>query len=306
VLSAQFVPGVGRGLLALRLAAPGVADLRVQIVLYDELPWIDLVYDMQKLPVTDPESVYIAFPLNLAAATPRYEAAAAIVEAEAQQIAIACRDFYAVQRWVDLSDTQRGVTVAMPDTPIAHFGGFTNHRYLERRAAEQPLLLSWPLNNHWFTNFCVAQQGWMRFRYRLVPHSRPFDPVAATRIGAEAAVEPLVGPVWDRPAGMEHSDAGMPASLPAQAGLLTLTPDHVQLIGLRPAADGRGVIAHLQEISGIAGEFELSFPHAGVAAAECCDLMGAPVAGPAPQVDDRAVRGAIEPYRLQTIRIVFR
>ena len=128
----------------------------------------------------------------------------------------------------------------------------------------------------------------------------------ATRIGAEAAVEPLVEPVWERPAGMESSDASTTAMLPAQAGLLTLTPDHVQLIGLRPAADGRGVIAHLQEIAGIAGEFELSFPYASIAATECCDLMGVPVAGLVSHVGDHAVCGAIEPFRLQTIRIVFR
>ncbi|HWQ15244.1 MAG TPA: glycoside hydrolase family 38 C-terminal domain-containing protein, partial [Roseiflexaceae bacterium] len=128
VRSVAFVPGLGSGRLALQLEAPGAAELHLQVVLYDELPWIDLVYDLKKLPVTDPESVYIAFPLSLDAPAAHYEAAGAIVRAEEQQIAIACRDFYAVQNWVDISDPQRGMTVALPDAPIVHFGGFTNHR----------------------------------------------------------------------------------------------------------------------------------------------------------------------------------
>lgn len=279
----------------------GAADLRVQVALYDDLPWVDLVYDLKKLPVTDPEPVYVAFPLNLQAPAARYEAAGAIVEAERQQIDIGCRDFYAVQSWVDLSDERRGVTVALPDAPILHFGGFTNHRYLERLPMEQPLLVSWPLNNHWFTNFCVAQGGWLRLRYRLMAHAAPFDPVAATRLGAEAAVEPLVGPVWDRPAGIETLAA--PAPLPETASLLSLAPDSVHLVGMRPAPDGRGVLVRLQELAGSQAEVRLSLQHSRVVAAERCDLLGERLDGPAPVVSGSEVRAGIEPRRLLTLRL---
>src|SRR5258706_2729369 len=86
VESCEFVPGVGQGRFSMRLKAPGVTDLRVQIVLYDDLPWIDLIYDLNKIPITAMESVYITFPLALHNPVPHYEVAGAVVEAEAQQL----------------------------------------------------------------------------------------------------------------------------------------------------------------------------------------------------------------------------
>lgn len=84
--------------------------------------------------------------------------------------------------------------------------------------------------------------------------------MAATRFGAEAAVEPLMGPVWDRPAGLDHRTIPAPIHLPEQASFMSLEPDHVHLVGLKPAADGQGVIVRVQEISGQAADFRLSFP----------------------------------------------
>ena len=66
VLDCRFVPGVGKGRLALRLEAPVAHDVRFQVVFYEDEPWIDLIYDIDKLAVTEPESVYVTFPLALA------------------------------------------------------------------------------------------------------------------------------------------------------------------------------------------------------------------------------------------------
>lgn len=303
VLAQRFVPGAGHGRLSLVLQAPGVGDLRLQVVLYDDLPWIDFIYDFDKLAVTDPESVYLAFPFNLDQPVPRYEAAGAIVQAESQQLVNGTRDFYAVQNWVDFSNDRRGITVASPDAPIVHLGGFTNHKYLAQMQLEQPLLVGWPLNNHWFTNFRASQSGWMRFRYRLLPHESAFDPVAATRFGAEAAVEPLLGPVWDRPAGLEQRAFSLPVHLAEQASFLSVEPGHVHLAGLKPAADGQGIIVRLQELAGQAAEFRLRFPLSRVTGAAPNSLTEEPAGGTAPSVSEHEVTGFIEPYRLLTLRI---
>ncbi|MCC7447876.1 MAG: hypothetical protein IT324_10695 [Anaerolineae bacterium] len=305
VTDVAFIPGVGSSRLALRLNVPGASELRIQIVLYDDLPWIDLIYDVNKLPVTEMESVYIAFPFALDQPVIRYEVAGAIAEAETQQIPYASRDFYSIQRWVDLTDGQGGMTVAAPDAPIVHLGGFTNHKYLSHMQLEQPYLIGWPINNHWFTNFQASQQGWMRFRYRLMPHGSSFDPVAATRFGAEAAVEPLIGPVWDRPAGSERRAYPLAPHLPEQASFLTVEPSSVHLVGLKPAADGNGVMARLQELAGQASAYQLTFTGT-VESAEPCDLMEAPLDGGALTVTEHTVTGHIEPYRLQTLRCVLK
>jgi hypothetical protein len=296
-----FVPGIGHGRLSLRLDAPGASDVRLQVVLYDDLPWIDLIYDINKTAVTEMESVYVAFPFALHHPSPRYEVAGAIVQAEAQQLRYACRDFYAIQHWVDLSDERGGVTVAAPDAPIIHLGGFTNHKYLAKMQLQQPYLVSWPINNHWFTNFHISQQGWMRFRYRLLPHTGPFEPVAATRFGAEAAVEPLCGPVWDRPAGLEQRVFPFAPHLPEEASFLTVAPDHAHMVGLKPAADGDGIIIRLQELAGEAADFQISFNLSRVLSAARCDLVERSLEPLI--VTERSVSGHIEPHRIETIRV---
>ncbi len=305
VLDMRFVPGVGQGRLALQLSAPGVAELVVEIVLYDDLPWIDLVYDIDKLSVAEPESVYIAFPLALDRPTPRYEVAGAIVEAEREQLVYATRDFYPLQHWVDVSDAARGVTIASPDAYMVHLGGFTNHKYLPHMPMEQPLVVGWPINNHWFTNFKLSQAGWMRFRYRLLPHDAPFDPVQATRFGAEAAVEPLVGPVWDRPAGLEERAFPFGPHLPPQASLLTVEPPNVHLVGMKMAEDDKGAMLRLQELAGRATSFHLRFPLSRLKSAQVVNLMEEAEAAGALKVSQASVTGHIGPRRLQSIRVVW-
>jgi len=303
VESMEFLPGVGQGRMIMRLKAPGAADLLVQIVLYDDLPWIDLIYDLNKTAVNAMESVYITFPLALRNPVARYEVAGAIVEAEAQQLSYACRDFYSVQNWVDFSDEQGGFTVATPDAPIIHLGGFTNHKYLAHMQMEQPYLIGWPINNHWFTNFQANQQGWMRFRYRLLPHEAPFDPAVAVRFGMETAIQPLIGPVWDHPAGIERRVLPFPAYLPEQGSFLDLEPGTVQLVGLKPADDGQGIIARLQEIGGQPSAYVLHFALTKVVSAQICDLLEVPQAAENLTVNAHTVSGTIGAGRLQTIRI---
>ena len=50
---------------------------------------------------------------------------------------------------------------------------------------------SWALNNHWYTNFPLSQEGKITFKYRLAPHNGAYDVVSATRFGLEQ-FRPLV------------------------------------------------------------------------------------------------------------------
>ncbi len=306
VLAAEVVPGRAATRFVMQLQAAGVRDLRVQVVLYDDLPWIDLIYDFDKLPVAEPESVYIAFPFNLPTPTIHYETAGALVEAEAEQIAIACRDFYAVQRWVDLNDGARGVTFATPDAPLLHLGGFTNHKHQARLALDQPLLVSWVMNNHWWTNFVQRQHGWTRFRYRLHPYAGGYDPVRAVRLGLETAVDPVLIPVKDREPGLLQRSIDVPQNLPATGTLFTLEPEHVQMVSLKPAEDGNGIIVRLQELAGQPAEVVLQFQGGSIASVVDCTLTEMPHdQNGARIIDQTRVSCTIAPYRLHTIRVTF-
>ncbi|MEQ9032311.1 MAG: glycoside hydrolase family 38 C-terminal domain-containing protein, partial [Aggregatilineales bacterium] len=276
VLEKRFESGKDSARFVMRLEAPGAETVYLQIVLYDDLPWIDFIYDINKRAITEAESVYITFPLAIDDPTPRYEVPGAIVEADTQQLINACRDYYAVQHWVDVSNTQHGATLATPDVPLVHIGGFNNHKHQTTLEIEQPLLVSWIMNNHWWTNFKRDQSGWTRARYRLFLHDQPFDPVIATRFGMEAAIKPLLSPLIDRMPGFESRTTSVPIHLEEEASLLSLTPDNVSIIGFQITGDE--ILIRLQEISGQQTDYTLA-------------LKGA-----------ETIQGTLHPYGFQTIR----
>lgn len=160
---------------------------------------------------------------------------------------------------------------------MVHIGGFNNNRHQVKLHMEQPLLVSWPMNNHWWTNFKRDQSGWTRFRYRLWLHDTPFEPVAVTRFGMEAATQLLIGPLVDRQPGLEQRTTTAPVHLEPEGMLFALEPAHVRLIGCQLTADE--IIVRLQEFAGKTADYTLA-------------LAGKQVA-----------TGSIQPYRYETIRL---
>ena len=82
-------------------------------------------------------------------------------------------------------------TTAAPNAPMAMAGGFHFGPPLDsvpRNA--MPLLLAWPMNNYWNTNFPVVQPGVHRFRYGLLTHDA-FDAEQA-RAHAAAFANPVI------------------------------------------------------------------------------------------------------------------
>jgi len=55
------------------------------------------------------------------------------------------------------------------------------------------LVMSWALNNYWFTNFPARQGGRVTYRYSLTVQEGAFDPERAARFGAAVR-----HPAWGR------------------------------------------------------------------------------------------------------------
>ena len=70
-------------------------------------------------------------------------------------------------------------------------GGFNFGPPLARVPREaNPLLLAWPLNNYWNTNFPLTQPGRIRLRYGLLTHVA-FD-AKQTKLEAAAFSQPVI------------------------------------------------------------------------------------------------------------------
>ena len=159
---------------------------------------LEIDWTLDKLAQPDPESVYVALPFALG--DPRFRADLNGVPCtpDDDQLDGSVRDWYPLRRWVDVSDGERGVTLAPLDAPLAQLGGITTGRAAYALEPDGAAVYSWALNNHWSVNFRAFQEGEIPLRYRLTTHAGACDDAAAARFAAEAATPPLVLRDWLR------------------------------------------------------------------------------------------------------------
>jgi len=184
--------------LVIQSAAEGVSSLEQRITLHADSPTIDLGARFLKADIRSPEAIYFAFPLNLPDNwRAHFDTAGAVTELDAEQISGSCRDWVTVESFASVHQPDFGVTLYCPDAPLVQIGDFhwaQKQDAIPRQA--NPLLLSWPLNNYWETNFRASQPGIVAFRFGFTSHGR-FDPARAMLQGQQACNPPVTHPVLD-------------------------------------------------------------------------------------------------------------
>lgn len=148
---------------------PGTADMEQVITFYSYQPKIHMTVRFRKESVCQPESLYFAIPLKMNHGWQcSYDTAGSFVRLDQDQLGTACRDWITVDTGVSIYEQGSCVTLACPDAPMVQIGDFgfgRESRCISRDA--NPLLLAWPLNNYWDTNFCANPSGNMTFSYDL-------------------------------------------------------------------------------------------------------------------------------------------
>ncbi|MCI0398426.1 MAG: glycosyl hydrolase-related protein, partial [Chloroflexi bacterium] len=250
-----------------------------------------------------PEATYLLFPFNVPQATARLDLGGQVIRPGADQLPGVCRDYFTVQQWVDFSNDQLGVTVALPDNPMVQFGHFHFGHNQADFVLERPLLLGWVTNNYWETNFRAHQPGRIHARYRLWPHVGGFNEAQAHRFGLEAAnAQPLLQHL-----GEERAD-GRPL-LPALGSLLRLpgcTGEALPVLTLhvKPARDQQGVIVRLLNTSDEEQQVEIGSGLWRIVAARQCDLLERPLS--AVKVVNGVFRLLLPARRVATIYLELR
>ena len=169
----------------------------------------------------------------------------AVIRPEIDQIPGACKNWFAVQRFVDVSNDHLGVTWATVDAPLVEVGGLTaNLPGLQQKPecflahlAPSQTIYSWVMNNHWHTNYKADQEGPTTFRFAIQPHG-PYDAGAAQRFGVESS-QPLVATVAQGPA-------------PTGKPLFSVQPAGVIVTSVQPLEDGRTALVRLFNATGAA------------------------------------------------------
>ncbi|HTO94394.1 MAG TPA: glycosyl hydrolase, partial [Bacteroidota bacterium] len=233
--------------------APGCRLLTRSIRLVAGQKCVDITNVVDKLPLLPKDGIHFAFPFNVEGGITRIDIPWGVVRADADQWPAANHAWITAEHYVDVSNATSGVTLCSLDAPLYESGAITANNTAgwdgkgdiwPRETAAGSTLYSWVMNNHWFTNTPLTQDGPVEFRYRLHPHG-PFDLQESYRFGLEQA-QPLIA---------------MAASAnPVRVPLITVGGNRVAVTILKSAADGKSMIVRIRSLSEKRETAELAWP----------------------------------------------
>jgi len=267
--------------------APGCNRLLREIRLVSGLDRVEIIDTIDKKAIRAVEGVHIGFGFDVPSAVLRINIPWGVIQPEVDQLAGACKNWFCVERWVDISNDKLGVTWSTVEAPLVEVGGLTgnlprsqpNPKAYLSRIAPSPTIYSWVMNNHWHTNYRADQEGETVFRYAMRLH-RDYDQVAAAHFGIEST-EPLIA---------------ASATGPAPAGsLVEISPGPILITSLTPSADGRALLLRLYNTGQSAAQASLKWNGATPKELSVSDLAGLPggrVGGPM----------KLAPYEVRTLR----
>ena len=150
--------------------SPECADadgIRIEFRLFEVEKRLDVVCSMKKLPVTDPEAAYIAFPFAMEKARIHYDVPGGDVIAGKDQIDGSSADWCGVQNYAAVKTNDFQVVLTSPEIPLMQFGDLNLGKFMRMTQIEKPYIYSWVLNNYWTTNFLASQQGELKWTYHI-------------------------------------------------------------------------------------------------------------------------------------------
>jgi len=179
--------------------AEGCNSLSREVSLIAGLPYVEITNLVDKQAVLKKEGIHFGFAFNIPDSKTRVDIPWGVMEIEKDQLPGANRNWIAFQRWLDISNNERGVTWCSLDAPVFESGDITaniigsasNSSQWIKKIIPSATIYSWVINNHWHTNFQLSQEGKIQFRYRILPHSKEYNAAVANRFGIEQA-QPLI------------------------------------------------------------------------------------------------------------------
>jgi alpha-mannosidase len=210
--------------------APGAKHYSSEIRLVEGLDRVDVITNIDKLAIRQKEGVHIAFPFSVPEGQLRYDVADGVVRPETDQLAGACKNFFSVESWVDISNREYGVTWATANAPLVELGEITAEQPWMKSIKTSSSIYSYVMNNYWHTNYKADQEGPVTFAYSIRPHAA-FDATEAAKFGTERR-QPLIVSVWGPPG---------PLHLP----LMKLSSTKIIVFSIKPVAAANSWLVHV-------------------------------------------------------------
>jgi len=205
-------------------------------------PYIELINTIDKIPTRKKEGIHYGFAFNIPSGTVRMDIPFGVMIPEQDQIPYSNKNWFTFQRWIDISNRDYGVTWTAIEAPIVELDKITGTILDGARQANDWIkkvpntqtIFSWPINNHWDTNFPLEQGGIISSRYMILPHNGSYDPVLANRFGMEQN-RPLI--------------AVESAQNPILNSLLSIDNPKIMISTLKKSEDNKAIILRLKSVS---------------------------------------------------------
>ncbi len=217
--------------------APGCNNLTREIRSYIGLSKRVIINTIDKKKIYEKENLRFVFPFKVKNPVTRIDIAWAVIRPEIDQLPGANKNYFTVQRWVDVSNDKRGITLATVDAPLIELGGMNAEAWMVKphdtwfkHTGSSAKIFSWVMNNSWNTNYRAEQDGIVTFKYALKPHKQ-FDYSGAYRFGVEQS-QPLQVTFSDNSKKIEQ-----PIKLDQNSAVVVTS--------LKPSHDERGLMIRL-------------------------------------------------------------
>ncbi len=238
--------------LRLEYAAPGHPRIQLTLVLWHDLPVIEIAAHVLKAP--DPLfSVHLAFTFAIAGGRFTVDEALTTIDPAHDRLPGAYLNRLACRNWVRLGDSTSTLYWSSLDSPIFSLGRLWPSRMspahtcvVDARYSVSPqvpedlaggAIFSTLYMNNVGTNFAVSQEGSCLFRYVIASTAAAsVHPDTCNRFGASAR-HPLTA-IYTRHEGNR--------TLPPTSPWLQISDSCIQVVTLKPALDGNGFILRLR------------------------------------------------------------
>lgn len=276
--------------LCVKSKAAGCRGVSRSVRLQADQPWLEISNIVDKLPLVEKDGIHFGFAFHLPGARTRADIPWGVMEIEKDQWPQANRNWIALQRWLDMSNSEHGITWCSLDAPLFEYGsqsaniamGWGDKGNWIHQLENSSTIYSWVMNNHWHTNFPLTQDGPVEFRYRLFPHGA-YDAVETNRFGLEQS-QPLLHVMADKD--------------PDVQPLITVDNQKVYPTIIKSLDKDNALIVRLRSLSDLDECISLSFPKQKPSKVSVCSLE---------EMGDKELKGVlhIKPYGMLTLRVEY-
>jgi hypothetical protein len=218
----------------------------IEFRLFNSAKRIEIVCNIVKKSIVNPESFYIAFPFQLNNGKHFTEVQGGTIETGKDQIKGSSNDWYTVQTFTAIRNEGSQIVMGCSEMPLMQFGAINTGRYTAGAMPQTTHVFSWPMNNYWVTNFNADQRGGHTWTYYITSSGDNSNDFAA-RFGWGSRV-PFLTRILPGEGTGDNKESG---------SFIDGWPENVVLVNSRPVQQGRSLLLQVRETGNKEGKLDL-------------------------------------------------